>query len=61
MRFSNVKLFHQLFEANPIVALSLATLIQVSAQRPDCIEVERIETGKVAIYTEVITPHLSRK
>jgi hypothetical protein len=54
MRFSNAKLLNQLNKANPIVTLSLAALVQVFPQRSDCMEIERIETGQVAIYTEVI-------
>ena len=50
--FSNVKPFHQLFKANPIVTLALTAPIEKFPQRPDSIEIERIETGQVAIYTE---------
>lgn len=52
--FSDVKPLHQLIEANPIVTLALTAPIEKFPQRPDGIEIERIETGKVAIYTEII-------
>jgi hypothetical protein len=43
MRFSNAELLNQLNEANSIVTLSLAALVQVFPQRSDCMEIERIE------------------
>jgi len=52
--FSNVKLFHQLIEANPIITLALTAPIEIFPQRPDGIKIERIETGQVAINTKVI-------
>jgi hypothetical protein len=58
--FSNAKPFHQLIKANPIVTLTLAAPIEKFPQRSDGIEIERIETGQVSIYTEVIVTLLQK-
>jgi len=44
--FGNVKPFHQLIEAKPIVTLALTAQIEKFPQRPDGIKIERIETGQ---------------
>ena len=58
MRFDNGKLFHPLIEAKPVETFTLTTLIEMFPPRSDGLEIERIETGKVAIHTEVISINL---
>jgi len=52
--FSNAEQFHQLIKAKPIVTLTLTAPIKKFPQRPDGIEIERIETGEIAIYAKII-------
>jgi hypothetical protein len=52
--FGNVELFQQLFEAKPIVTLSLASMAEMFVQGSGGMEIEHVEAGKITIHTKVV-------